>query len=154
MPKLSRNPLSQAIRPFLEHQASFNESTNNLQNLVQSLPSAVMTNGTHRRAKRQLTSIQLLRVLEKFLPDEMPKIQFDYISLTIACYRLLEKIRLAIDPTGTQNPKRAKPGGIEPAYLFMTLDILSKGRTGGENPLLKIVAGVLEKFVGEEILKK
>ncbi|TGO38949.1 hypothetical protein BHYA_0064g00450 [Botrytis hyacinthi] len=149
MPVLSRNTLSLAIRPFLEHQATFNEATNNLQNLVQTLPSAAMMNDKNRRAKRQLTSLQFLRVLEDFLPDEIPKIQFDYISLTNICYPLLEKIRLGIDPTGEQNPKRTSPCGIEPAYLYMTLDILSKGRTGGENPLLKIVAGVLEKFLEE-----
>ncbi|KAF7872868.1 uncharacterized protein EAF02_008939 [Botrytis sinoallii] len=153
MQKLSRNTLSLAIRPFLEHQATFDEATNNLQNLVQDLPAAAMRKDKNRRAKRQLTSLQFLRVLEDFLPDEMPKIQFDYISLTIPCYRLLEKIRLGIDPTGKQNPKRKLSSGIEPAYLYMTLDILSKGRTGGENPLLKIAAGVLDKFLEEEILK-
>ncbi|TGO11520.1 hypothetical protein BTUL_0107g00040 [Botrytis tulipae] len=151
MPKLSRNTLSLAIRPFLEHQATFNEATNNLQNLVQSLPLAVMMNKKNRIAKRQLTSLQFLRVLEDFLPDEIPKIQFDYISLTNICYPLLEKIRLGIDPNGKQNPKRTSPRGIEPAYLYMTLDIRSKGRTGDENPLLKIAAGVFEKFLEEEI---
>ncbi|TGO53607.1 hypothetical protein BCON_0120g00040 [Botryotinia convoluta] len=150
MPELSRNTLSQAIRPFLEHQATSNEATNNLQNLVQNLPSAVIMKDTNRRAKRQLTSLQFLHVLEELLPDEIPRIQFDYIALTLVCYRLLEKIRLGIDPTGKQNPKRTLPSGIEPAYLFMILDILSKGRTGGENPLLKVVAGVLEKFLEEE----
>ncbi|TEY82775.1 hypothetical protein BOTCAL_0027g00130 [Botryotinia calthae] len=154
MPELSRKTFSQAIRPFLEHQATFNEATNNLQNLVQNLPSAAMMNDTNRRVKRQLTSLQFLHVLEGFLPDEISKLRFDYIALTLVCYPLLEKIRLAIDPTGKQNPKRTLPGGREPAFLFMTLDILSKGRTGGENPLLKTVAGVLEKFLEEEILKK
>ncbi|KAF7922677.1 hypothetical protein EAE99_007254 [Botrytis elliptica] len=153
MPKLSRNTLSLAIRPFLEHQATFDEATNNLQNLVQDLPAAAMRKDRNRRAKRQLTSLQFLRVLEDFLPDEIPKFQFDYISLTILCYRLLEKIRLGIDPTGKKNPKRKLLCGIEPAYLYMTLDILSKGRTGGENPLLKIAAGVFDKFLEEEILK-
>ncbi|KAF5872645.1 uncharacterized protein Bfra_006007 [Botrytis fragariae] len=151
MLKLSRNTLSQAIRPFLEHQAAFNEATNNFQNLVQELPSARIMSDKYRRVKRQLTSLQLLRVLEDFLPDEMLKIQFDYIALTIVCYRLLEKIRLGIDPTEKQNPKRMLSTEIEPAYLFMTLDTLSKGRTGGENPLLKIAAGVSDKFF-EEIL--
>ncbi|KAM0134641.1 hypothetical protein ACHAO1_005558 [Botrytis cinerea] len=154
MPELSRKAFSQAIRPFLEHQATFNEATNNLQNLVQNLPSAAMMKDNNRRVKRQLTSLQFLHVLEGFLPEEISKLQFDYIALTLACYPLLEKIRLAIDPTGKQNPKRTLPGGREPAFLFMTLDIISKGRTGGENPLLRIVAGVLEKFLeDEEILK-
>ncbi|KAF7946036.1 uncharacterized protein EAE97_005074 [Botrytis byssoidea] len=57
MPKLSRNALSLAIRPFLEHQATFNETTNNLQNLVQFLPLAVVMNKKNRIAKRQLTSL-------------------------------------------------------------------------------------------------
>ncbi|TGO62459.1 hypothetical protein BOTNAR_0113g00220 [Botryotinia narcissicola] len=151
MPKISRNTLSLAIRPFLEHQATFNEATNNLQNLVQNLPSAATMNDKNRRAKRQLTSLQFLRVLEGFLPGEIPKIEFDYISLINISYPLLEKIRLGIDPTGKQNPKRTSPRRIKPAYLYMTLDILSKGRTGGENPLLKIAAGVFEKFLEEEI---
>lgn len=70
--------------------------------------------------------------------------QFDCISLTVACHRLMGKFRVQIkQQLGIEHPLFPCEDSIEPSYSFIVMDIFHEGRNGGENPWLKIVASVL-----------
>lgn len=149
-PQYVANAVSVSLRPWLEHQATFNDATNNLQRLVQN--HRILTNNEtkHKRrsARRQLTPLQFLSTLQDFLPAEIAKVQFDYISLTLACHRLMKRFRVQIkQQLGIDHPLYPFEDSIEPSYPFTVMDILYEGRGGKENLQLKVVAEVLKNYL-------
>ncbi|KAF7869865.1 hypothetical protein EAF04_004649 [Stromatinia cepivora] len=149
-PQYGTNAVTTSTRAFLNHQATFSDATNNLQRLVQS--HRILTNNEtkhqRRNARRQLAPLQFLSTLQEFLPAELAKVQFDYISLTLACHGLMKKFRVQIkQQLGIDHPLIPYEDSIEPSYPFTVMDILHEGRNGGESPQLKVVARVLKNYL-------
>ncbi|ESZ92597.1 hypothetical protein SBOR_7014 [Sclerotinia borealis F-4128] len=149
-PQYATNAVSTATRPFLEHQATFNNAINNLQRLIQTHRELTNNETKHKRrnARRQLTPFQFLSIMQEFIPAEIAKVQFDYISLTIACHRLMKKFRVQIKGRlGIDHPLLQHEDSTEPSYPFIVMNILYEGRNGGENHQLKVVAEVLKDYL-------
>jgi len=73
--------ISDTLRPYLNHKATSHSSLSYLENLVQIHIQNTNneTKSRRRNAHQKLTLLQFLAAMERFLPAELSKVQFDYI---------------------------------------------------------------------------
>jgi hypothetical protein len=94
-PQYKHLATANVFRPYFDHQGTFESCATRLEPLL--LASQQLdTKHKRRNAKRKLTLLQFLIQLKEFLLVEIPKLQFDYITLTQGCHMLLKQIRLEI----------------------------------------------------------
>jgi hypothetical protein len=148
-PQYACTAASSAIRPFLDHAAPFHTSLIQLEILVQRHREAIHHESKHKRrhARRKLTPLQFLKEMEDFLPQEIAKIRFDYITLTKNCYMLMKKFREGIKrELGIEHSLYSmKEDSIQPYYPMMVMNILKDGKEDAGQ--MRVVTGVLKKYL-------
>ncbi|KAH8678638.1 hypothetical protein BGZ60DRAFT_350504, partial [Tricladium varicosporioides] len=128
-PQYKTSPFSDALRPFFERGTSFNSVLERLGVLVQKANEAINHESKHKRLgnRRKLTPLQFLTQLKNFIPSQLCRLQFDYITLTKTCYMLMKKFHSEIKRIqNVEYPVYTMRGGdsIQPLYPYMVLGIL------------------------------
>ncbi|KAG8526668.1 uncharacterized protein KY384_008097 [Bacidia gigantensis] len=94
--KLRVTEMSSVFRQYFDNKSSFETCLVKLENLLRK-PSSSPSKSEKQARKRPLTTLQFLRMLEEDLPRVARRLQFDYITLTKQCVKLLKTIRQQIE---------------------------------------------------------
>ncbi|KAH6676317.1 hypothetical protein B0J14DRAFT_476727 [Halenospora varia] len=162
-PQYRNSPFSDTLRPFFERGPPFNPALERLEALVQKEREAVHHESKHkcRVNRRKLTPLQFLMQLKDFVPAQMSRLQFDYITLTKTCYMLMKKFHSEIKRVqNVEYPLYTTKGGdsIQPLYPYMVLGILRTAKErdaatrgtpseGPEDSQMGTVAAILKKYL-------
>ncbi len=156
-PQYDHLGISEIFRPFFDGKSTFEACLIRLEPLVQA-GQQLGTKHKRRNARRKLTPLQFLVRLQEFLPPEVSKLQFDYISLTKRCYMLLKQIHARIGKKlNIVHPLLNHSESTQPMYAIMVFKILKEaneiqgaGRQGrdplSQSPQLEIAGNVLNRF--------
>lgn len=88
--------MSSVFRRYFEKKSSLETCLLKLDSLIRD-PGAKASKNEREVAKRPLTNLQFLAMLEATLPSVTRRLQFDYITLTKQCAKLLKDIRVQIE---------------------------------------------------------
>jgi hypothetical protein len=157
-PQYKHLAVADVFRPYFYRKGTFDSCVTQLEPLL--LASQQLdTKHKRRNARRKLTPLQFLMQLKEFLPSEIPKLQFDYITLTQRCHMLLNQIRLEIQRSlQIEHPLLVHSDSTQPMYAIMVMKILREanemagtGRQGRDSPpqspQLEVVGSVLKKYL-------
>ncbi|KAF4629354.1 hypothetical protein G7Y89_g8792 [Cudoniella acicularis] len=159
-PQYKALPFSDAMRPFFDLEAPFHASLGHLEALVQSEREKIHHESKHKRrnARRKLTPLQFLMQLIDFVPSQIPKIQFDYITLTKTSYMFIRRFRSEIRRNlDIDYPIISHDDSIQPLYPDMVLKILQEGKEfqnttrqrdqpEPQSPQMEVVARVFKAY--------
>jgi hypothetical protein len=160
-PQCKRVPFSEATRPFLEREADFHTCLGHVESLIQAQRGLVHHESKHKRrsARRKLTPLELLIQIKEFLPSQMPKIQYDYISLTRTCYMIIKSIRMQIKrDLSVDHPLYPEEDSVQLYNPQMVLKIMKEARdvhnvtrsrqeTLPQSPQMEVVARILKGYL-------
>ncbi|KAI9053040.1 hypothetical protein LZ554_003310 [Drepanopeziza brunnea f. sp. 'monogermtubi'] len=150
-PQHQRNAVSSTVRPYLCGKTTFRQSLRQLELFIQAKREAKHHESKHKRrnARRKLTPLQFLMQLEEYLPEEMRKIRFDYITLTKNCHMLMEKFRHNIErELGLEHPTVDLDGySIQPLGPDMVMSILQEAKETPQSRQYEVIAKTLKRYL-------
>ena len=94
--KLKDTEISSIFRQYFEKKSTLEVCLIRLDSLIRD-PGTRASRKEREASKRPLTNLQFLAMLEAKLPRVTQRLQFDYITLTKQCAKLLKSIRLQIE---------------------------------------------------------
>jgi hypothetical protein len=148
----SKEPIEKIIHQLEE------QIHNNEQSLVACPKSNSQVSQKRTTTRRQLTPLQFISKLGKYIPTVIPDMTIDYITLTKTCNELLTGIRVALQlKLNVRYDSKQTPGDSNDHGLaFMVAAILHdnsnaakstrKGETFGGGPQLRVVLEMFEEF--------
>ncbi|TVY81856.1 hypothetical protein LSUE1_G002898 [Lachnellula suecica] len=129
-PQCKPVPFAKTVGPFLRRETDSHSCLGQIESLIQSNRELIQYESKHKRrsARRKLTPLELLIQIKEFLPSQIPKMQFDYITLTKTCYTIIKTLRLDIYKTlGIKHQIYHEEGLIQCYFPMMVLHILKEG---------------------------
>lgn len=167
-PMLSVTPTSAIFRRFFDRKEPLKDVIFWLESLMQESKKS-----NKKGTRRTLTPLEFLTKLSDWLPETMPDIHIDYVSMTRTCGILLKTIRSECLSQLDIEYKETNHGDTnEPVYLVMLLQILAETsdyqyfkeeimRAGAgedpelpEGPQLELAGEIVQKLLDERGLLK
>ena len=94
--KLKVTEMSSIFRQYFENKESLETCLAKLDNLIRN-PGPRASRKEREEWKRPLTNLQFLAMLEANLPQVTQRLEFDYVTLTKQCVKLLKTIRVQLE---------------------------------------------------------
>lgn len=168
-PMLSVTPTSAIFRRFFDRKEPLKDVIFWLESLMQGSKKS-----NKKDSRRTLTPLEFLTQLRDWLPETIPDIHIDYVSMTRTCGMLLKTLRSeCLSQLDIEYKETNHEDTNEPVYLVMLLQILAETsevqyfkekvmRAGAgedpelpEGPQLELAGEVIQKLLDERgLLKK
>jgi hypothetical protein len=168
--KIHSTPVTRTLMQFFESKEPLERTLHQLEEQIHTKEQSLVTRRQSNsqvsqqktNSRRHLTPLQFISKLEKYIPNVLPDMNIDYITLTKTCNELLRCIRTALRRKlnvrydSQQTPGDSNDHGLSLMVLAIVLEngnaatSTLRGETFGGGPQLRVAWEMFEEFWRKE----